>query len=137
MQVSGATVAKIAVAAAAVGVVWYVSKSAASAVDKAGELLQNAAHAVSPFNNENIFYTAVNDAGASLTGDQNFSLGGSIYDWTHPEPKGNTELIVQAAGRLNVFDPTNWIRAGSAALDTVSGWFGGFDQNYTGTGGKF
>jgi hypothetical protein len=52
-----------------------------AAADKAAA----AANAVNPLNNENIFINATNDVGAVITQDENFTLGGWIYDFLHPE----------------------------------------------------
>jgi len=52
--------------------VWFAAKQAA----KVGE-------AVNPLNDENIFYTGTNAVGAVLADDQDWTLGGAIYDWTH------------------------------------------------------
>jgi hypothetical protein len=39
--------------------------------------------AIPPTNPDNIFYSGVNNIGASLTGQENFSLGVWLYDITH------------------------------------------------------
>ncbi len=71
------TQATMMLALLTVGVVYYTVRKASSAVvDGAGQALQ----AVNPFNDQNVFYSAVNAAGASVSGDQNFNLGGFIYD---------------------------------------------------------
>lgn len=36
-----------------------------------------------PTSTNNAVYGAVSNAGASVTGDKHWTLGGAIYDWTH------------------------------------------------------
>lgn len=47
---------------------------------KAREAAAAVGNAVSPTNPNNIFSSGVDSVGASLTGNENFSLGGWIYD---------------------------------------------------------
>lgn len=75
----GGVLALVGVAAAAY-VIWKGSRLAAPLVDAAGEALQ----AVNPTNRDNIFYSGVNSVGAAVSGDKDWSLGGWIYDITHP-----------------------------------------------------
>lgn len=39
--------------------------------------------ALSPYNDQNIFYRGVNKLGGAITQDKSFNLGGWIYDKTH------------------------------------------------------
>ena len=64
---------------------WRVAKAAGPVTD--------ALNAVNPFNHDNVFATAVNDVGGSVitnpsgpgkNADGSWSLGGFIYDVTHP-----------------------------------------------------
>lgn len=43
--------------------------------------LAAAATAINPLNQDNVFATAVNQAGAQVTGDKHFSLGGAMWEW--------------------------------------------------------
>lgn len=70
-----------------VGVV-YISTRAKDAVVEVG-------NAVNPLNQDNVFYTGVNNVGAKITGDKDFNLGTVTYDATHTENNGH------------VLDPTN------------------------------
>ena len=70
--------AMIYVAAGAV-VVYLLYRAA----KKAGGALAAAADAVNPTSANNLAYRGVNSIGASVTGDQNWSLGGAIYDLLH------------------------------------------------------
>ena len=42
-----------------------------------------AAQSINPVNKDNIFSSGVNSVGAILTDDENFTLGGWVYDKTH------------------------------------------------------
>ncbi len=63
------------VAVAAVGAVglYFAEKKARVAVAAVGE-------AIDPTNNDNVFASGVDKVGAKLTGNENFKLGGWIYD---------------------------------------------------------
>lgn len=41
--------------------------------------------AVNPVSDQNVFYRGVNAVGATLTSDENFNLGGWIYDKVNPK----------------------------------------------------
>jgi hypothetical protein len=55
---------------------WYAKKQISAAADVV-------LPAINPLDPHNLAYSGVNAIGASLTGDENFTLGGSIYDATH------------------------------------------------------
>lgn len=64
------------VAGVAVIGLWYLKGRAARAISEAGQ-------AINPTNNQNVFYRGVNGVGEAVTGDDDFSLGGWIYDKVH------------------------------------------------------
>lgn len=72
--------------AAAAAYVLY--RKASSVGDSLVESAQDAAWAVTPWNPDNIFYGGVNTAGAAVTGNKDFTLGGAAYDATH-KPDGS------------------------------------------------
>ncbi len=51
---------------------------------KGGKALAAAGNAVNPVNHDNVFSSSANALGSAISGDDSFSLGGTIYDWTHP-----------------------------------------------------
>ena len=70
----------------AVGVVggigfWYAKRQAAQAANAVGD-------ALNPVSQTNIFNRGANAIVQSLTGDENQTLGGWIYDVTHDEGGG-------------------------------------------------
>jgi len=72
------TKAGLVVAVAAVGAVGlYVAEK------KAREAATAVGDAIAPTNPDNIFAAGVDSFGASLTGNENFKLGGWIYDVFH------------------------------------------------------
>lgn len=64
--------------AAVGGVVLWLNRQ--KLADAAGAVVE----AVNPNDPNNIAYTAVNDAGAAITGDPEFNLGGAAYDTLNP-----------------------------------------------------
>jgi hypothetical protein len=83
------------VAVAAVGVLFWKSGDIAKA---AGGVLSDAANAVNPANHDNVFATGVNDVGGAVVtdpagpgknADGSWSLGGWIFDVTHPSAWSN------------------------------------------------
>lgn len=56
------------------GALWYAKRQALGL-----------APSLNPVNPDNIFYGAVNETGAAITGNNNFSLGAWIWEATHPE----------------------------------------------------
>lgn len=70
-----------------VGIVAVVLVGAGYAATKA---VQAVAPELNPLNPENIFAGTVNQVGKQVTGETDWTLGGYIYDVTHPEdPDGN------------------------------------------------
>lgn len=67
------------VAGVAVVGLWYLKRQATETVKQVGQ-------AVNPTSRDNVFYRGVNSVGESLTGDEDWTLGGWIYDITHREP---------------------------------------------------
>lgn len=63
-----------------------ITGAAAAAVlaRKASEAASSALEAVSPTNPDNVFYGGVNALGRALSGDPAWTLGGWLYDVTHP-----------------------------------------------------
>lgn len=65
-----------------------VAGGVGSASNAAGRVVGSAASVVSPTNPENVFYGLVNGVGQGITGRDSFTLGGWLYDLTHPEDPG-------------------------------------------------
>jgi len=61
-----------------------ITGTAVGVVHQAGITLANNSQAFVPADPANIVYSGVNDAGAVLSGNENFSLGASIYNFFHP-----------------------------------------------------
>ena len=72
-------------------VVYLAGRKAAAA---AGQV----AAAVNPLNYNNIFSSSVNDVGAAVSGDSDFSLGNWFYDVTHTELDVRGPVVPAAAG---------------------------------------
>lgn len=49
-----------------------------------------AATSFNPASDQNLIYRGVNGVGSAVSGDSNFTLGGWLYDVTHPTPKPYT-----------------------------------------------
>lgn len=61
------------------------------AAKKAGEAAAKAGNAINPINNDNVFNRGFESVGQYITGDKNWTLGGSIYDWLHEDEMMSTE----------------------------------------------
>lgn len=87
-MVSNATALKLGIGiGAAVLLVWAVRKAAGAASDAAGQAwsaAQDAAWAVTPWNNENVIYQTVN---RGLFPDGSDTLGTWLYGVLNPEPR--------------------------------------------------
>jgi len=57
---------------------WYLK-------NKTVEVVGDVAEAINPVNPDNIFNEGVNSVGSAISGDDDWSLGGWIYDITHDE----------------------------------------------------
>jgi len=69
------------------GVVLYKANKAGQAIK------ETVSKDLNPASNENIINKGVSSVGASISGNENWSLGGWIYDITHPESKAvETEI---------------------------------------------
>jgi len=72
-------------AIAAVGfVAWKVSKVAAQGVTVATEAARTVAAAVNPADERNVVNRGVSAAGAAVTGDASWTLGGQLAEWFDP-----------------------------------------------------
>lgn len=63
---------------------WYAKKKLAVAVTAAAPY-------VNPLDSRNLAYSGVNAVGGAITGDTGFTLGGWIYDITHPNVAKNSQ----------------------------------------------
>jgi hypothetical protein len=74
-----------AAAVAAVGyVAWKVSKMAAQGATVATEAARSVVAAVNPADDRNLANRAVSAAGAAVTGNDSWSLGGQLAEWFDP-----------------------------------------------------
>ncbi len=72
-----------AVAVGVVGILiigYIVKKQAETAIPEAAKAV---GQAINPINEDNIFHAGVNAIGGYVSGEENWSLGAKIYDWTH------------------------------------------------------
>lgn len=53
--------------------------------------------AINPTNPDNVFYGGVNEVGESVTGNEHWTLGGTIYEWLHPGEAAELGLAPKAA----------------------------------------
>lgn len=74
--------AALVMGAVVIGAIYYFKKDITDGVNSAGQ-------AINPVNNDNIFNQGVLAVGQKITGDSNWSLGGWIYDVTHPKDDDN------------------------------------------------
>lgn len=57
--------------------VWYLKRQAAEAADL-----------VNPTSRDNLAYSGANSVGQALSGDEYWTLGGWLYEITHPSEEG-------------------------------------------------
>lgn len=69
------------VALIAVGALYFLGKKLAGS---AGDAARAVGQAVDPTSDKNLAYRGTNAIGEALTGDKDFTLGGWLYDITHP-----------------------------------------------------
>lgn len=89
-----------------VGVVlaYWAAKKTADAVGDAIDGVENAVGSVvekiNPFSNKNIIYSGVNEIGAVITQNDDFSLGVWLYDQLHPNKaeKGGAVRLPSSSG---------------------------------------
>lgn len=71
-------------------VLWRASRVASDAAGQAWEGIKDGAATVggwvNPVSDQNLAYQGVNAVGGALTGEQNWSLGGAVYDWFNSAP---------------------------------------------------
>ncbi len=81
---------KAVVIAAGLGVAAYFAYRSfgrvGQAVGKVGEAAGHVGQAVNPLNPDNVFSSTTNKIGAAISGDEGWSLGGWLFDLTHPTP---------------------------------------------------
>jgi hypothetical protein len=83
-----------AAAIAAVGfVAWKVTKAAGAGVAVAGEAARSVVAAVNPADDRNLANRAVSAAGAAITGDESWSLGGQLAEWFDPATRAVNESL--------------------------------------------
>ncbi len=110
VQLTGGGVAVAAGIAVGGLALWWASRKAGAAVGAVTEAAGDALWAISPTNNENVIYGAVNTPIQWLTGDPNATLGGVVYD-------------VTTDGTLNPASPNNWVyRNIKIEGQTLGGW---------------
>lgn len=77
----------------AVAAVYLATRTARAAVDMAGDAAAVVGNAINPLNNDNIFYSGVNAVGGAIVdkdngpgrnADGSWTLGGWLFDITHP-----------------------------------------------------
>ena len=81
--------------------IWAAYKKGPAMLDSAADAAEQAAWAVTPWNNDNVIYGGVNSVGGAITGDSSFSLGSWIYDVTHPEPTPAPSYTSGGGGQFN------------------------------------
>ena len=82
---------------------WWASRQLPDAIEAGTEAAKDAAWAVTPWNNDNVFSEGVDSIGRNLTGDANWTLGGWIHDVLH----GTQEEIAERARQQATIDRAN------------------------------
>lgn len=64
-------------------VLWYAKNKVSQAAGAVGDVLT---HELNPASDQNLVYSGISGLGASVSGKDDWTLGGWIYDVTHPNP---------------------------------------------------
>lgn len=108
-----------------------VADSFEKTVDTAKANVEKAAQTVGGWvdvrNDTNLIYRGVNAVGGAVAGSSDWSLGGAIYDWTHPDVF--TSTTATAAARADA----DRVAAASPQYDAMGNYLG--DYQTTNTGG--
>lgn len=75
----------VGIAAVTVGAV-YLAKKAQGVGSSLASAASTIGTALNPVSDQNIAYKGVNALGTAATGDNNFTLGGWVYDKLHTDP---------------------------------------------------
>ncbi|HEX5129607.1 MAG TPA: hypothetical protein VFV90_07670 [Usitatibacter sp.] len=73
-------------------------------VRRTGQAIANNVELVTPTSDKNLVYQGANAVGQSITGDSSFTVGGWLYDLTHPDI--NAQVQALKAGAPPVSDQT-------------------------------
>lgn len=83
--------------ALAAGAVLALAAIGYVAARRAGQAIAANSHLINPTDSRNLVYQGVNEVGSSITGEANFSLGGWLYDITHPGVASQIEALQAGA----------------------------------------
>lgn len=131
VQINATAVLALAGIAMAGFVAYRVVRAGGAVAETVGQVIT---HDLNPASSDNVVNQALLAIGQSISGDPNWSLGGSIYDWTHSDPTDPTRFTVPDA-----IDPThsdNFINRrvnaiGRAITDDKSWTLGGWLYDVT------
>lgn len=108
------------IAVAAVYAIYNAKKAAGAVADTAKQVITKD---LNPASDQNLAYRGVNGLGAAITGDNSWSLGGWIYDITHPADVAATT----GAATAPTFTQDQLNRIGGTVAP-VGGNYGSFDS---------
>jgi len=80
-------------------VAWQLTKAARAGATLAAEGLATVGAAINPASDQNLAYRGVNAIGSGITGDSSWTLGGWIYDVTHPSEEQLRAVGLRPAAR--------------------------------------
>lgn len=106
-----------------------------SAINPGGGALVDAAKAVNPANPDNVINGGFNRVTQWLTGNENFTLGGFVYDFTHDDPltgaKAPINAVNPASDQNIIYKGVNGVGSYITGDDDFSlgGWLYGVFNN--------
>lgn len=117
LELGGTAILAVAGLAVAGLVAWRAYQAAGDLAQAGADLVRKD---LNPASSDNVVNRALEQLGQAVTGEDNWTLGGQIFDWTHTDqadPGRNT-----AVAAINPADSDNLInRAVTAAGRSVSG----------------
>lgn len=108
------------IAVAAVYAIYNAKKAAGAVADTAKQVITKD---LNPASDQNLAYRGVNGVGAAVSGDSSWTLGGWIYDITHPAYGGAASASDTATAPTFTQDQLNRIGGAVVPVDGATGSF--------------
>lgn len=126
VQLNATAVLALAGVAVAGFVAYRVVRAGGAVADTVGQVIT---HDLNPASSDNVVNQALLAIGQSISGDPNWTLGGSVYDWTHTDQADPTRFT--GLDGVNPVSPDNFINRGVNSIGravsndqswTLGGW---------------
>lgn len=92
-----------------VAALWYAKKKLGEAGQAVADAVAPVIPYVNPADSSNVINQGVSWLGETITGDDGWSLGSQVYDWTHSKPTGNPISLNPASTDNAIYRWNNFI----------------------------